>query len=61
MPGRPNRKFTPRNLFELKVLHYKLAIDRPGLQNAEERQILPTSEGKPGKQNLPRQILPIGD
>jgi hypothetical protein len=59
VPQPLNRKCYARNILLFNTLHYEPKVKQQGLQNAEKGQILPISGGKPRKQNLPRQILPI--
>jgi hypothetical protein len=45
----------------MNELYRERTSERRGLQNADDRQFLPIFEGEAEKQNLPRQILPIGN
>src|SRR5260370_35497199 len=59
MPRGSNDENRMHNSFYKRNLNQSVQNGLVRLQNAGERQILPIYEGKPLKQKLPRQILPI--
>jgi hypothetical protein len=59
MPREFSNERCTRNYLWLRWLHLTTQKKPAELQNAAQRQNLPSFEGKLEKQKLPRQILPI--